>query len=189
MKTTTDRRQFLTSVGHISLGIGVLYTAMPAAAATGAPTEFFNFLGEANGERPRPFQLRFNSATRTSDSMARPIPLRHQGIPERAVELINGLPPGPWTSFFFTGDLTHDTEDKDVHAQRMKQFLEISKRMKVGKSEIRPRRSTMRGLDGGASTANSLGEQLPSITPEFTSSRSITCRAPSPKSAPSNSRG
>ena len=25
----------------------------------------------------------------------------------------------------FTGDLTHDTEEKDVHAQRMKQFQEI----------------------------------------------------------------
>ena len=56
MKNVTDRRQFLTMLGT-SLGIGVLYTAMPAAAASGETSEFFNFLGEANGERPRPFSF------------------------------------------------------------------------------------------------------------------------------------
>jgi 3',5'-cyclic AMP phosphodiesterase CpdA len=43
---------------------------------------------------------------------------------ERAVEMVNGLPQRP-DLILFTGDLTHDTEDKDVHAQRMKQFQEI----------------------------------------------------------------
>src|SRR5204862_6387403 len=31
----------------------------------------------------------------------------------------------------FTGDLTHDTEDRNVHIERMKQFQEISRRMRV----------------------------------------------------------
>jgi 3',5'-cyclic AMP phosphodiesterase CpdA len=51
---------------------------------------------------------------------------------ERAVEMINALPSAP-DLVLFTGDLTHDTEEKDVHAQRMKQFQDICKRMKVGK--------------------------------------------------------
>jgi len=51
---------------------------------------------------------------------------------ERAVEMINGLSTAP-DLVLFTRDLTHDTEEKDVHAQRMRQFLEISKRMRVGK--------------------------------------------------------
>jgi hypothetical protein len=55
MKTTTDRRQFLTMLGT-SLGIGVLYTAMPAAAAA-VRRPNSSLLGEANGERPRPFSF------------------------------------------------------------------------------------------------------------------------------------
>jgi 3',5'-cyclic AMP phosphodiesterase CpdA len=153
MKTTTDRRQFLTMLGT-SLGIGVLYTAMPAAAATGAPTEFFNFLGEANGERPRPF-----SFVQLSDAHVGfngpPDPLGTKAF-ERAVELINSLPQAP-DLVLFTGDLTHDTEDKDVHAQRMKQFLEISKRMKVGKVKYVPGEHDA-GLDGGALYREFMGE-------------------------------
>jgi 3',5'-cyclic AMP phosphodiesterase CpdA len=66
---------------------------------------------------------------------------------ERAVEMINGLPTAP-DLVLFTGDLTHDTEEKDVHAQRMKQFLEISRRMKVGKVMCVPGEHDA-GLDGG----------------------------------------
>ena len=66
--------------------------------------------------------------------------------------MINGLPTAP-DLVLFAGDLTHDTEDKDVHAQRMKQFLEISRRMKVGKV-IHVPASTMLGWTVGSCTAN-----------------------------------
>ena len=63
---------------------------MPAAAATGAPTEFFNFLGEADGERPRPFSL-----VQLSDAHVGfngpPDPLGTKAF-ERAIELVNRLP-------------------------------------------------------------------------------------------------
>src|SRR5262249_53657480 len=57
----------------------------------------------------------------------------------------------------FTGDLTHDAEDKDVRAQRMKQFIEISRRMKVGKVMYVPGEHDA-GLDGGAMYREFLGE-------------------------------
>jgi len=44
--------------------------------------------------------------------------------------MVNALPQRP-DLVLFTGDLTHDTEDKDTHASRMRRFLEISKRMNV----------------------------------------------------------
>jgi 3',5'-cyclic AMP phosphodiesterase CpdA len=67
---------------------------------------------------------------------------------ERAVEMINKLPQRP-DLVLFTGDLTHDTEYKDVHAQRMKQFLEISGGMNVPMVKHVPGEHDA-GLDGGA---------------------------------------
>jgi len=63
---------------------------------------------------------------------------------ERAVEMINAAAPD---RVLFTGALTHDTEEKDLHAQRMKQFQEICKRMKVGKVMYVPGEHDA-GLDG-----------------------------------------
>ena len=57
----------------------------------------------------------------------------------------------------FTGDLTHDTEDKDVHTQRMRQFLEISKRMNVPAIKYVPGEHDA-GLDGGALYREFFGE-------------------------------
>ena len=54
------------------------------------------------------------------------------------MEMINGLPQRP-DLVLFTGDLTHDTEDRDVHVQRMKQFQQISKRIKRAHHQVRPR--------------------------------------------------
>lgn len=70
---------------------------------------------------------------------------------ERAVEMINALPTAP-DLVLFTGDLTHDTEGKDVHAQRMKQFMEISGRMRVGKVLCVPGEHDA-GLDGWAAVS------------------------------------
>ena len=55
MKPSADRRSFLKIAGT-SLGIGVLYSAMPAAAAVrGEAAEMFNLWGKKNGERVTPF--------------------------------------------------------------------------------------------------------------------------------------
>jgi 3',5'-cyclic AMP phosphodiesterase CpdA len=105
-------------------------------------------MGKQNGEKVTPFtfiqlsdaHLGFNGP---------PDPLGTKAF-ERAVEMVNQLPQRP-DLVLFTGDLTHDTEDKDIHARRMKQFMEISKGMNV------PLRHDA-GLDGGALYRDLLGD-------------------------------
>lgn len=144
MKKPIDRRSFL-KVSGTALGIGVLYKAstLPAAGETG---ELMRSLGKKNGEVVTPF-----SFVQLSDAHVGfngpPDPLGTRAF-ERAVEMINALPEQP-DLILFTGDLTHDTEDKDVHAQRMNQFLQISKGLKVSKIMHVPGEHDA-GLDGGA---------------------------------------
>src|SRR6266852_2331154 len=118
-----DRRSFLKIAGT-SLGIGVLYSAYPAALAKGKVGGMFASLGEANGEKVAPF-----SFVQLSDAHVGfngpPDPLGTRAF-ERAVEMINALPQRP-DLVLFTGDLTHDTEDKDVHVKRLKQFQEMTR--------------------------------------------------------------
>lgn len=144
MKDSFNRRSFLKIAGS-SLGIGVLYTALPLAAP-GEAGEMLNWLGKSNGEKVTPF-----SFVQLSDAHVGfngpPDPLGTKAF-ERAVEMVNALPQQP-DLVLFTGDLTHDTEDKDVHAQRMKQFVAISRRMNVGKIMHVPGEHDA-GLDGGA---------------------------------------
>ncbi len=123
----SDRRSFMKIAGT-SLGIGVLYSAVPAAALTGEAGEMFRFLGERNGEKVTPFSFVQLSDTHVGFN-GPPDPLGTKAF-ERAVEMVNALPNRP-ELVLFTGDLTHDTEDKDVHAQRMKQFKEIAGRLNV----------------------------------------------------------
>src|ERR1700716_4413099 len=112
-----DRRTFLKIAGT-SLGIGVLYSAYPAALAKGEVGNFSAPLGRGNGETVTPF-----SFVQLSDAHVGfngpPDPLGTKAF-ERAVDMVNALPQRP-DLVLFTGDLTHDTEDKDVHVQRMKQ--------------------------------------------------------------------
>jgi 3',5'-cyclic AMP phosphodiesterase CpdA len=139
-----DRRSFL-KVSGTALGIGVLYTAAPVAAS-GEVGEMMRALGTKNGEVVTPFSfVQLSDAHVGFNGPADPLGTK---AVERAVEMINALPRQP-DLVLFTGDLTHDTEDKDVHAQRMKQFLEISKRLKVGKIMHVPGEHDA-GLDGGA---------------------------------------
>jgi Calcineurin-like phosphoesterase len=139
-----NRRSFLKIAGS-SLGIGVLYSVLPQPL-TGETTEMLNWLGKQNGEVMMPF-----SFVQLSDAHVGfngpPDPLGTKAF-ERAVEMVNALPQAP-DLVLFTGDLTHDTEDKDIHAQRMKQFQEISSRLKVGKIVYVPGEHDA-GLDGGA---------------------------------------
>jgi|SRR5581483_3455729 len=144
MKQPINRRSFF-KISGAALGIGVLYTAAPLAA-TGEASEMMKWLGKQNGETITPFLF-----VQLSDAHVGfngpPDPLGTKAF-ERAVEMINALPQQP-DLVLFTGDLTHDTEEKDVHAQRMKQFLEISRRLKVGKIMHVPGEHDA-GLDGGA---------------------------------------
>ena len=140
-----DRRSFLKIAGT-SLGVGVLYSAYPAALAKGAAGDMFAALGRDSGERVAPF-----SFVQLSDAHVGfngpPDPLGTKAF-ERAVEMINALPQRP-DLVLFTGDLTHDTEDKDTHSQRMKQFQEISKEINVPLIKHVPGEHDA-GLDGGA---------------------------------------
>jgi len=151
MSKPIDRRVFFKIAGH-SLGIGVLYSVLPTAAR-GEAGEMLRWLGGKNGEAMTPF-----SFVQLSDAHVGfngpPDPLGTKAF-ERAVEMVNALPTAP-DLVLFTGDLTHDTEDKDVHAQRMKQFLEISGRMKVGKVMYVPGEHDA-GLDGGQMYREMLG--------------------------------
>lgn len=149
----TDRRKFLKIAGS-SLGIGVLYSAYPAARSAGATGELFTALGRSNGEKVSPF-----SFVQLSDAHVGfngpPDPLGTKAF-ERAVEMINGLPQRP-DLVLFTGDLTHDTEDKNTHVQRMKQFQEIAKRINVPLVKCVPGEHDA-GLDGGALYRDFFGE-------------------------------
>src|SRR3954454_1929408 len=149
----SDRRSFLKIAGT-SLGIGVLYSAYPSALRAGEAANLFSTLGRDNGEKVTPF-----SFVQLSDAHVGfngpPDPLGTKAF-ERAVDMINALPQRP-DLVLFTGDLTHDTEDRDVHAQRMKQFIEISRRMNVGKIMYVPGEHDA-GLDGGAMYREFLGE-------------------------------
>lgn len=148
-----NRRSFLKIAGA-SLGVGVLYSAYPAAAHSSGGAELFSALGHANGEKIAPF-----SFVQLSDAHVGfngpPDPLGTKAF-ERAVEMINGLPQRP-DLVLFTGDLTHDTEDRDVHVQRMKQFQEISKRINVPVIKCVPGEHDA-GLDSGALYREFFGE-------------------------------
>src|SRR5436853_7497327 len=124
-----DRRRFMKIAGS-SLGIGVLYSAMPSARAKGEAGAFFGELGKKNGEAVTPFTfLQLSDAHVGFDGP--PDPLGTKAF-ERAVEMVNALPQCP-DLVLFTGDLTHDSEDKDVHAKRMASFREIAGRLKTKK--------------------------------------------------------
>jgi 3',5'-cyclic AMP phosphodiesterase CpdA len=148
-----DRRSFLKIAGT-SLGVGVLYSAYPAAIAKGEVGDMFAALGRASGERLAPF-----SFVQLSDAHVGfngpPDPLGTKAF-ERAVDMINALPQRP-DLVLFTGDLTHDTEDKDVHSQRMKQFQEIAKKINVPVIKHVPGEHDA-GLDGGALYREFFGE-------------------------------
>jgi 3',5'-cyclic AMP phosphodiesterase CpdA len=148
-----DRRAFLKIAGS-SLGIGVLYSAYPASLKAGAADNLFSELGKANGEKVSPF-----SFVQLSDAHVGfngpPDPLGTKAF-ERAVDMINSLPQAP-DLILFTGDLTHDTEDRNVHVQRMKQFQEISRRINVPMIKCVPGEHDA-GLDNGALYREFFGE-------------------------------
>jgi 3',5'-cyclic AMP phosphodiesterase CpdA len=153
MRPPFDRRSFLKIAGA-SFGIGVVYSAFPLATAGGQAGDMFHQMGKMSGEAVTPF-----SFIQLSDAHVGfngpPDPLGTKAF-ERAVEIVNGLPQRP-DLVLFTGDLTHDSEDKDVHSARMRQFMEISRRMNVPLIKYVPGEHDA-GLDGGALYREFLGE-------------------------------
>jgi len=139
-----DRRKFMKITGT-SVGMGVLYKVLPAFGATPGLDEVLNFRGGKTGEKVAPFTFLQLSDAHVGFN-GPPDPLGTKAF-ERAVELVNKLPNKP-ELVLFTGDLTHDSEDKDVHAGRMKQFQEIAGKMNAGKIMHVPGENDA-GLDGG----------------------------------------
>lgn len=140
-----DRRSFLRIAG-MSIGIGALYRVLPAAAMTGPAGEILTSLGKKSGEKVAPFTFVQMSDTHVG-FQGPPDPLGTKAF-EQAVATVNGLPQRP-DLVLFTGDLTHDSEDKDVHAARMKQFRQIAANIKADKIVYVPGEHDA-GLDGGA---------------------------------------
>src|SRR5436305_1159360 len=140
----TDRRSFLKIAGS-SLGIGVLYSAYPAAASAGEAGNLFAELGKATGEKLTPFSFLQLSDAHVGFN-GPPDPLGTKAF-ERAVDMINALDPQP-DLILFTGDLTHDSEDAAEHARRFGKFVEISDRLRVKQRFFVPGEHDA-ALDGG----------------------------------------
>jgi hypothetical protein len=91
VKNAVNRRSFMKIAGS-SLGIGVLYTALPLPAG-GEAGEMMRWLGTKNGEQMTPF-----SFVQLSDAHVGfngpPDPLGTKAF-ERAVERSTGFPPHP----------------------------------------------------------------------------------------------
>src|SRR5947209_18409210 len=143
-----QRRDFLKISGTALGGAALLQLTTTNAAAS--------FLKGKNGEAPTPFNI-----VQLSDAHVvfngPPDPLGTKAF-ERAVDMVNALPQRP-DLVLFTGDLTHDTEDRNVHAQRMTQFKEISKRMNVPLIRHVPGEHDA-GLDSGALYREFFGESV-----------------------------
>jgi hypothetical protein len=125
MKDRIDRRSFLRIAG-MSLGIGVVYEFAPFLdhrAEAGAIADFFK---KVNGEAPASFTFAQFSDPHVG-FQGPPDPLGTKAF-ENAVELINKSPQRP-DFVLFTGDLTHDAENRDAHAQRMRLFKSIAGRI------------------------------------------------------------
>jgi 3',5'-cyclic AMP phosphodiesterase CpdA len=148
-----DRRSFLKFTS-ISLGIGTLYSVAPAALTNAEAAAFFRDNGKRSGEAVKPFTFVQLSDTHVGFN-GPPDPIGAKPF-ERAVEVINSLPQPPELAIF-TGDLTHDTEKPGEHAERMKQFKEITSRLKVQKSVFVPGEHDA-GLDSGVLFREHFGE-------------------------------
>ena len=140
-----DRRRFLRIAGA-SLGFGALYRVAPGWAAEGPAGEVSRSLARRNGEAVTPFSFVQLSDTHVGFS-GPPNPTGTRAF-ERAVEIVNALPQQP-ELVLFTGDLTHDTEVPGEHAERMRLFEKIAKRLRVPARRLVPGEHDA-GLDGGA---------------------------------------
>jgi 3',5'-cyclic AMP phosphodiesterase CpdA len=125
MKDNIDRRSFLKVAGA-SLGIGVLYEFAPFLTNRAEADTISDFFNKSNGEAPQSFTFAQFSDPHVG-FQGPPDPLGTRAF-ENAVALINKAPRRP-DFVLFTGDLTHDTDNRDQHVQRMKLFKTIAGRI------------------------------------------------------------
>ena len=151
MKNT--RRDFMKFAG-LSLGLGTLYAVAPGLHSSAFGEEFARHTRNMNGEAVKPFTF-----LQLSDSHVGfngpPDPLGTAAF-ERAVNVVNVMQQKP-DFVLFTGDLTHDSEDKDVHAKRMQRFKEIASGIKTPKMFHVPGEHDA-GLDQGVLFRENFGE-------------------------------
>ncbi|MBZ5551910.1 MAG: metallophosphoesterase [Acidobacteriia bacterium] len=144
MKSSLNRRSFMKVAGA-SLGVGAMYRIVPTWGKDKEGQEMARLLGKANGESVSPFSFVQLSDTHVGFS-GPPDPLGTKAF-ELAVEKVNQLPEKP-ELVLFTGDLTHDSENPEEHANRMRLFQKISSRLNVAKIKHVPGEHDA-GLDGG----------------------------------------
>ena len=109
MSNPIDRRKFLKIAG-VSLGFGALYRVAPALARGGERGRRSHGCSRARtATRVTPFSFVQLSDTHVGFS-GPPNPTGTRAF-ERAVEIVNRLPQTP-DLVLFTGDLTHDSEDR-----------------------------------------------------------------------------
>ena len=149
----TDRRSFLKIAGA-TLGAGALFRFAPALGASPAGLELAKRIRGKTGEAPRPFSFVQLSDTHVGFN-GPPNPLGTRAF-EEAVRTINALPEPP-DLVLFTGDLTHDSEDRGEHAARMRKFQEIARGLNAGNVKVIPGEHDA-GLDGGALFRDVFGE-------------------------------
>ncbi|HKV56096.1 MAG TPA: metallophosphoesterase [Candidatus Binataceae bacterium] len=148
-----DRRSFLRIAG-MSLGIGAVYEFAPflsRRAEAGAIADFFK---QMNGESPASFSFAQFSDTHVG-FQGPPDPLGTKAF-ETAVAMLNQRPHRP-DFVLFTGDLTHDSPSRDVHAQRMVLFKSIANRLKTPALHMVPGENDA-ALDGGVLYREHFGE-------------------------------
>jgi Calcineurin-like phosphoesterase len=145
-----NRRAFLRIAG-VSMGAAALYQFAPRLAFGQAVS---NSMREANGEAPAPFRFAQLSDAHVGFN-GPPDPLGTRAF-EHAVELLNAAAQPP-ELVLFTGDLTHDAENRDEHANRMRKFKEIAGRLKTSKLYFVPGEHDA-GLDGGQLYREFFGE-------------------------------
>jgi hypothetical protein len=138
-----DRRSFMKIAG-MSLGAGALYHALPGVHSAAA-MDMLTQMGHKSGETMQPFTFYQLSDTHVGFNGA-PNPTGTKAF-ERAVEVVNSLPQQP-DFVIFTGDLSHDSENKDEHAARMKRFKEISSQLRTKTIHLVPGEHDA-GLDSG----------------------------------------
>jgi Calcineurin-like phosphoesterase len=148
-----DRRHFLR-IAASSLGAGALYRVAPAWATSGPGAAVAGEQARRNGEAVTPFT--FVQLSDTHVGFAGPPNPTGTLAFERAVETVNRLPEKP-DLILFTGDLTHDSEDRGEAARRMKRFQEIAGRLAIRNRKTIPGEHDA-GLDGGVLFRDVFGE-------------------------------
>jgi len=153
MKDRMDRRSFLKVAG-MSLGIGVVYQFAPFLAHRAEASGIADFFKKLNGEAPFTFIFAQFSDPHVG-FQGPPDPLGTKAF-ESAVELINKSGQRP-DFVLFTGDLTHDADSRDVHAQRMQLFKSIAARINTSTLHTVPGENDA-ALDGGVLYREHFGE-------------------------------